>query len=124
MHKPQRAPAGLGNAGSRIWRSLTTDVIFRSDELLLLEQAARTADQIAEYEEAVKSEPLTVRGSAGQLVAHPLRVEIRALRAALATFLGRLNVPEEAEENEETDKPMTRRESAKKAARARWSNRG
>lgn len=94
---------GLGEAGSHLWSRITDSFDF-SDEpakLAILERAARTADQIAELEQAKKDAPLTAKGSMGQLVVHPFIGEIRAQSAALNTLLKSLGLPETDEERAE-----------------------
>lgn len=119
-----RTPAGLGHAGKALWRRIASevdgdDLELRSDELLILEQAARQADTLATLEAALEGAPLVVRGSMGQDVAHPLLAEVRLGRAQLAQLLGRLNLGK-AEAAPQT--PRTA--SARRAAQARWSGAG
>ena len=116
----QKPPATLGREGKKLWRSLTDGIEYRPDELAILESACSMADLIREYEVAVRDEPLTVRGSAGQEVLHPIRAEIRALRMSQAQLLGRLDVPEADDEGVEEPVRMTRQQAAKKAAAVRW----
>src|SRR5215211_3871689 len=92
--RSQRAPAGLGSAGRALWRRLTEGLRLRSDELVLLEAAARTADELAELEAALAEAPATVAGSMGQTRPNPLYAEVRAHREALRRLLGSLDVPE------------------------------
>lgn len=117
-----RVPTGLGEAGKKLWKAIVKNVEFRPDELTVLESACAMADQIAEYKEYVADEPMTVRGSAGQLVAHPIRVEIRALQSAQAVLLGKLDIPDDNEEDpmKTTQKQLNRSQAARKAVSARW----
>lgn len=116
-----RAPTSLGEAGKKLWKSIVKDTEFRPDELTVLESACAMADQIAEYKAYVADEPMTVRGSAGQLVAHPIRVEIRALQSAQAVLLGKLNIPDEDEDPvKATQKQLNRTQAARKAVTTRW----
>lgn len=112
-------PEGIGEAGARLWGSITDSFDF-SDEpakLAILERAARTADQIAELEQAKKDSPLTAKGSMGQLVVHPFIGEIRAQSAALNTLLKSLGLPETDEERAE--QASRRSQSARHAANIR-----
>jgi hypothetical protein len=53
-------------------------------ELAMLEQAARTADELDRLERAVRALPeLTTTGSTGQLKPHPFLAEVRAHRQLL-----------------------------------------
>lgn len=120
----RKAPAGLGTAGRALWRAVTADLAaqgleLRPDEAATLEAAARQADTIATLEGALKDAPLTVRGSQGQEVAHPLLAEVRLGRALLAQLLARLRLGQLDQAHES---PRSR--SARKAANARWSKAG
>lgn len=88
-----RSPAGLGQQGRKLWRKITIEFELESepDKLELLFQACKTADQIAELDEAAAEAPLTVRGSQGQPVISPFISEARAQRSLLAQLLARLN---------------------------------
>jgi hypothetical protein len=59
-------PAGLGLAGARLWRRVAAEFEMNPAELMLLEQACRTADVLTGIDEALDGEPLTVKGSMGQ----------------------------------------------------------
>lgn len=119
-------PDGLGTAGVKLWNSITDGVIFRPDELAILESACKMADRIARYERELEGEPTTVRGSMGQMVLHPLLAEITNLQVKQAQLLSRLKVPELEDEEDETahDRPMSRSEAARIAANARWRRNG
>ena len=118
------APADLGPAGKALWTAHTTwsyaDVVveLRPDELATLALAARTADTVDELEAAMEGEPPSVEGSRGQLIVHPLLVEIRMQRQALAALLARVNLPDGLDGGWEG---LTASQRARKAARARWS---
>lgn len=88
------APRGLGKHGRKLWRKVSEKYALRPDELRILEDAARLVDTIAALEEGMVGQPLTVLGSARQLVAHPLISEIRAHRMALAALLRQLKLPD------------------------------
>lgn len=114
-----RKPAGLGAAGARFWRQVASEYDLRPDEVILLETACRTIDTIAQLDGAMTDEPLTVRGSAGQLREHPLLSEARQQRLALSRLLRQLALPEPEEVAQLRDAIRSRR--ARTAARARWS---
>lgn len=92
----QRIPNGLerDGRGQKLWKSLTSRVEFREDELRVLENACFTADRIKKLRRAI-GEHFTVTGSTGQLVAHPLLQQLRADEAHEANLLKQLNIPEE-----------------------------
>lgn len=89
---------------------------LRPDEVLLLEKACRTADDVARLEAALEGEPLTVSGSTGQPRAHPLLIELRGMRTLLAQLLRQLHLPE--------GESLTASEQARKAALVRWDRSG
>lgn len=96
-------PSGLDVAGERLWRDITETFDFTDEpaKLAILERAAKTADQIARLEAAAAEQPLTAKGSMGQLVIHPLVAEIRQQGAALDQLLKSLKLPETDEETAE-----------------------
>ena len=117
-----RPPEGLQDRGTELWRSLTAEYDFGTapEKLLILEEAARTADMVARLQAIVdEAEELRVRGSQGQPVAMPEVTELRQYRAQMASLLDKLRLPEEDAEG-----AMTRSQLARHAARARWGNRG
>jgi hypothetical protein len=88
-----RSPVGLQADGRKLWRKITSefDLEGEPDRLELLFQACKTADQIAELDEAAAEGPLTVKGSMGQPVISPFISEARVQRGLLAQLLGRMN---------------------------------
>ena len=87
-----RVPAGLQKPGRSLWRKITAefDLENEPDKLELLYQAAKTADQIAELDEAAAEAPLTVKGSMGQPVISLFIAEARVQRGLLAQLLARM----------------------------------
>ena len=124
--KPPPPPADLAKdgrkdgAGRRLWKQIVTSKRYelRPDELLVLEHACREADLIDELALAQRGAPMTVRGSQGQQVIHPLIAELRQHRATLNTLLKTLNLPDEGAGAE------TRSTAARSAAQSRWSKTG
>ena len=124
--KAPKAPAGLGAAGRKLWRESLrpradgSQLHLRPDELLLLEQACRLADDLAALRERLEGEPLTVPGSKGQSVAHPLRAEIHRSLASLDRILRTLALPDApgraVDGTEKSD-------MARQLARQRWRGR-
>jgi len=115
--KPKQ-PAKLGPAGRALWAQIADRYELRPDEIVLLEQAARTADDAAAIAAALEGEPPMVAGSAGQPVAHPLRRELRETRLQLSQLLGRLDLPEDGASGGWDNLSASQR--ARKASRARW----
>jgi hypothetical protein len=117
-----KPPEGLRDRGVELWHRLTTEYDFSAapEKLLVLEEAARTADMVTRLQRIVdEAQELRVRGSQGQPVAMPEVTELRQYRAQLAALLDKLRLPEEDAEG-----VMTRSQLARHAARARWSSRG
>ena len=119
--KARPAPAGLGENGTALWRSITRLYDLRPDELLWLEKACRGEDRIADME-AARDGALTAKGSMGQLIAHPLVQEVRMQEAQNAALLARLKLPDLAEGGAQgTGAEKPRSVQARKAAQSRWA---
>jgi hypothetical protein len=115
-------PAGLERTGKSLWRRVSRGYILRPDELVLLEMAARTADTIAQLEAEMQGQPLTARGSMGQLREHPLLSEARQQRAALQRLLVSLKLPDLDEQGQPvTTDAGSRSAAARTMAQARHS---
>lgn len=118
-----RAPAGLAARGRRLWRAVAADFDLELDERELLTEACRSLDTCERLEEALRGAPLTTKGSRGQVVAHPLAAELRSERLLVARLLAQLELPDDDGEGSDWD-GLTASQRARKAARARWDNRG
>lgn len=114
--RPPRAPAGLGAAGRRLWRGAVRELVFRPDELAVLEHACRTVDELAALQAALADAEPMVAGSMGQPRPHPLYQEVRAHRDTLRRLLAQLDVPDDVAVD---DRPMT---NARASAQRRWAN--
>lgn len=116
--KPPRAPAGLGGAGRRLWRSVVNGFELRPDELELLAAACRLGDEVTALEDMiVKSTPLTI-GSKNQVRVNPLYSEVRAHRLALGRLLASLGLADAGDVD-----GAARSSAARRMVRARWSGR-
>jgi hypothetical protein len=121
--KKHKTPRGLKEKGLETWRlSEVYDFSDCPEKLLLLEEAARTADIIDRLQKIVdETKDLRVRGSAGQPVGIPELDSLRAYKASYQAALRGLNFPSEDEESGGGDRrPMSRTQVARLAARARW----
>ncbi|MBA2715606.1 MAG: hypothetical protein H0U51_00835 [Propionibacteriales bacterium] len=116
-----RTPPNLSAPGRSLWQAITSRYVLRRDELLLLEKAARTADEAARLDAAVRTAPLIVAGSMGQERANPLLAEARQGRALLAALLKQLALPDSGEDAGAKQRDTSAR--ATTAARARWGER-
>lgn len=88
------APKGLKSGGRRCWKQITSAYDLRLDELILLENACRTIDRIADLDAALEGQPLMIAGSKGQEREHPLLSESRLQRTLLRQTLGQLKLPD------------------------------
>lgn len=113
---PQRAPAGLETAGKRLWKAVTTEFHCRPDELLVLEAAARLADEIARLEAELKAGPTMILGSMGQKRPNGLFAEVRNHRLAQGRLLAQLGL-----EDAPGDRSMAKSNAGRRMARIRWS---
>lgn len=116
-----RAPSGLKAAGRRVWTSILGGIAegYELDEreLLVLEAAARQADQNRALEVALADAGVTVAGSAGQPRLNPAATELRQGRLAFDKLLGSLRLPDE----DAGERLTERGRRAKHAADSRWS---
>lgn len=95
--RPVAPPSGLGRDGKRLWRRIAVQVAedgahMDGRELHWLELACAETDALAEIEAALQGQPRTVKGAQAQMVAHPLIGEARRSRAAVATWLAKLDL--------------------------------
>lgn len=96
--------------------------------MLLVQEAARTADVVARLQHIVDTaDSLRTTGSRNQDVAIPELDALRAYRAQFAALIKQLDLrgPEDDEGYQDTarSRPMTRSEAGRKASAARWSHR-
>ena len=84
----------------------------------MLAEACRTADTIDRLTTAASDSPVMIAGSKGQQIVHPAVVELRLQRAAFASLLGRLAIPDTAAGWDN----LTASQRARRAANARWSS--
>ena len=115
-------PSGYGPAGDTLHERLSDGIVLRADELVILDVACRLADTVATLETAMTDEPMTIEGSKGQTVLHPLVAELRQQRALLAATVARLDIPEgEAGGVPGEWDNLTASQRARRAAHHRWS---
>lgn len=88
-------PRALKTHGRKLWKETTDKFELRQDELETLRAACAELDLIVRMESALEGESLTVQGSQGQLVAHPLVQELRQHRATMSALLRSLKLPDD-----------------------------
>lgn len=86
--KPQ-----FGEAGTRLWESVTADLVLDAHESLLLTQLCRTADQLDELQAIVDRDGVLADSSQG-VRAHPALQELRQQRVAFARLIAALGLPQ------------------------------
>ena len=125
------APKGLGVEGRRLWKTLTTSYDWSQcpERLHTVEACCRTLDLAQRLQATIDAaESLRTRGSAGphHMVQLPEVASLVSVRAQYVTLtkslcLGEADVPEFGAVS---GGPMSRSESGRKAANARWSRYG
>lgn len=115
-----RAPKGLRTAGRKVWRGVLSPrddgavLELRPDEVPLLVELCRLTDDVERLRDALDGAPLTVEGSKGQDVVHPLRAELHRTSARLEGIHKTLSLPDED--------GKTSTHAGRALARARWSS--
>lgn len=94
VDKPPAAPRNLSARARRLWRDVLQRYSLRVDELVLLEQAWRTLDDLDRVSDELRGAELVVPGSMKQPTAHPLLLEARGLRTVFAAHLRQLGLPD------------------------------
>ena len=92
MSKTPTAPAGLGAAGRKLWRSITDDFEGAEHETAILEEACRTRVLVATLRDQIETDGLMLPSSQGMRL-HPAVAEVRQQRLTLARLLATLDVP-------------------------------
>ena len=93
--KPPATPRGLATRGPgrALWRAVVREFALRPDELVLLEQAARTLDELVVMREALALVPSpVVNGGRGAVTANPIHDQIRRHTSLLQGLLGGLGL--------------------------------
>jgi hypothetical protein len=116
-------PVGLREKGTDLWVRITDQYDFSAapEKLLLLEEAARAADMVARLQSIVDGlDDWRVRGSQGQPVQAPEVSSLLSWRAQFASLIEKLRLPDE----DDGSGSLTRSQIGRRAAQARWGNRG
>lgn len=111
-----KPPAGLRSPGKALWRAITVDLELDARERVLLEMAARQADDVAALEAELEASGLTTVGSTGQERLNAAVTELRQARLAVARLLGMIDLPAEGQMAARSE-PERR---ARAAANGRW----
>lgn len=128
MARKPPAPSGLSARAKRVWTRTLENYELREDELSLLSDYCMELTISDQLQAALIDAPLMVRASHGGEAINPIYSELRMHRQTAVTLWKALKLPELEDGAEEiTDAkvtPMSREDSARKAANARWSKRG
>lgn len=129
MARKPAAPSGLSNRAKRVWTKTLESYELREDELAILADYCQELSIVDHLQAELVSAPLMVRASHGGEAINPIYSEIRMHRSTAMSLWKSMKLPElEAAEAEEADDervvPMSREESARKAANTRWGKRG
>lgn len=108
----EKAPAGLREAGKRLWRSVTTDYELDEHEARLLLEACRTTDLLDQLDAAVRRDGAMLDSPQG-VKAHPAAVEARQQRIALARLIAALRLPAGSEGDQAEGRRPQRRVGAR-----------
>jgi hypothetical protein len=87
-----KVPAGLKTAGKKLRESSIAEFELAQHELVLLEEACRTRDNIRNLDKAVLDDGVMIASSQGSRL-HPAIAEARQQRLALARMLVTLQIP-------------------------------
>lgn len=117
-----RAPRGLKAAGKRLWRDTLGEredgsrLELRADELALFAELCRMADDVERIRGELDGASLTVPGSKGQDVAHPLRAELHRTVGSMDRLARTLALPDDVK----ADGSSSATWAGRNLARARW----
>ena len=115
-------PEDLGEAGAALWTDIVADLEdgwrFDARELVLLAEAGRVADDLAELDAAIDRDGRTVAGSRGQTVIHPNLTKKQQLRALLLRLISSLELVDPIAAIRSATPEQAKK---RKAAAARWS---
>ena len=114
-------PRDFGEKGNEFWEEVTSEFELSRAELRILEDACSEIQIIDELMNVWIREgrPTISLGSMKQETENALLISMRQHRQVLRQLLAALRLPDD-EEDEQRDRPMSRTESARKAAQARW----
>jgi len=112
-HKAAATPTSLSTAGRRLWRETVKEHDLQQHELETLRAACGELDLITLMEQELAGQPLTVTGSTGQPVAHPLVQELRQHRSTMSALIRSLKL--------EDDRGGVRVNAQRKGGQSRWA---
>ncbi len=111
---------GLSGRGADLFTTLTASFDFDAHEVPTVVELCLTASLLARLEAEMRNASLTVRGSQGQEVGHPILQELARHRTTYLRLYSALNLPELDADGNHIDLTNPRSIRAQKAAQARW----
>lgn len=126
MARKPSAPSGLSARAKRVWTRTLENYELREDELALLSDYVMELTITDNLQAALVDAPLMVRASHGGEAINPIYSELRMHRQTAMSLWKALKLPDidaqDESEDQDADKvvPMSRTDSARKAANARW----
>ena len=87
-----RTPAGLKDAGRRLWRAIHAHLDLDAHESALLLQACRVSDRLDALNAVLEADGMMLAGKP-----HPALVESRQQQLTLARLIATLRLPEDLE---------------------------
>lgn len=129
MARKPPAPSGLSARAKRVWTRTLENYELREDELAILSDYCQELSIVDSLQAALTGAPLMVRASHGGEQINPIYPELRMHRQAAMSLWKALKLPElDASDSEDSDEervvPMSREDSARKAANTRWGKNG
>lgn len=131
MARKPAAPSGLSARAKRVWTRTLESYELRQDEISLLEDYCMEIAIVDHLQAELAHAPLMVRASHGGEAINPIYSEIRMHRSTAMSLWKALKLPDLEDQDqvagsspEDRVTPMSREDSARKAANARWGKRG
>ena len=88
-----KAPANLGAAGRRLWRSVLKEFDLEEHELALLRRACHVADRCDQLQAVIDSEGLFETNRLNERKMHPAVPELRQQEILFAKLIVAMRVP-------------------------------
>lgn len=127
MPRNPAAPSGISARAKRVWTSVLDEYELREDERAILTDYVQELTICDHLQSELEGADTLMRASHGGIQVNPIYSELRQHRSSAMQLWKSLKLPDHpGDEEDEPDnvRPMTRSESGKKAAQARWGKSG